>query len=395
MKKILFILSTLCAFYDAHSQRIPFSLDKVHIPNELGQLTQMISTKTTSTGKVVSTWIRRTSKGKTESKPVFMYTREIGPNDVITAVDLATASLEQTDEVITQNVNVVQFGETVYTFNPSGGCTRVNVIDAASIPQRVLLNGVGTPTLNKPLSQQLTIVGSGFTPTHYTKSGTGFFEYIPGVSDIDTAVSVLGYVTRQRIIQDCQFAQMRSPKGAVLTNPYPYTNPNDLTVTYTTEYKRGSEDQIRSVFPYLVKAGNVIYNNTWVNGKLYNEVGPLKNAAGYAFSPTWIIRLCNQPPLPSVLTDSDYVNGTGFVNQRIQLRQFDQMNIATTTAEGYIDERSNTIYYNPNKRCIVWVQYSNARMGDPNAKTYNYECFALVNSDGTITQSRLLENLPN
>jgi hypothetical protein len=394
MKNFLPLFCAIFAMHSVPAQRVPFSLDKVHIPSELAPLTDMITTKTTCTGKVVSTWIRRTVNGRSESKPVFVYTRQIGPNDLITAVDLATAFLEQTDEVVTQTANTVQFGETVFTFNASGGGARVNVIDAASVLQRVMLNGVGTPTLNKPLSQQLAIIGSGFTPTHYTKSGTGFFEYIPGVSERDTAVSVLGIVTRQRVIQDCQYAQMRSPKGIILTNPYPYNNVNDLTTTYSTEFKRGADDQVRSVFPYLVKVENVIYNNTWVNGKLYNEVGPLKNAAGYSFSPTWIIRLCNQPPLPTVLTDADYVNGAGFVNQRIQLRQFDQMNIATTTGEGYIDERSNTIYYNPSKRCVIWVQYSNARMGDPNAKTYNYECFALINPDGTITQSRLLENLP-
>jgi hypothetical protein len=367
----------------------PYSHDLVRIPAELEYLTDYIQQSVASSNLVVGQWITKTTASGTSyvttKTPRFLLATNDGYGTATghktTSIDLATASLEPTIPAEQIDTNTVKVGNTMYYNTPSGVTSVENdhpTTFNATIMVYDFLVGKTLPEIQAYFGQDYTIenvapVGSGYFPANTfnptTKLGSGSY--------------LAGTVTAARVIADCVASNIYNTKtGKFLNGSYPWL-PKNATVanmplfTVTTTYAKATDNQVASVFPYLQIEGGKLINNTFVNKLLYNEVpSVMKNPAGYNFTPTYIITMYNEPTTPATVDIMGSKVGMGNSNGWIQLASFTELNIvelADETQDGYIDKNTNTFYVNPSKKCVFRVGYTQAKMGDPFGKTYDWE----------------------
>jgi hypothetical protein len=372
-----------------------FSPELVRIPNELNFLTDFIQTAHYSSNLVIGTHNKSTktvtdSTGKVKStvsvwNPRFVLSNRSGfltaTGSETTSVDLASAFIEyEVAPVITVEGSSIKVLNDTYI---KVGDSLTKIYNGQPKNFDVTIN-VGSSLKNKTLQEIIDYFGNDFIISEVTTPGTSFFNVdVVNKSTVMTDICQLkGKVTIARVLADCIASNIYDKKGKFLAGPYPFLKQtstiDDLPkFTTTTTYKKGEVNQLTSLFVYLQVENGKLINNTFVNKSLYNEVTyPIKNPAGYNFTPSYIIKLQNEPKIPYQVEVGGSKVGMGDTNGWLQVRSFDEMDIVELTdltKDGYIDVDNKTLYINPSKKCVFRVEFTQANLGDPFAKTYGYE----------------------
>ena len=377
-----------------------YSSDIVRIPKELEFLTDFITTAVYTSNIVVgkTTQISKTTTtaGVTTSSIVSVHRFVLSNKDGYlsaaghkeNAVDLASAFVEyQTPPTITViSPSQIKVNDITYNYTADAVTSVEN-----TKPRRFMVNMFADAELKGMTVQQIMdFFGTDFQITSLsipgTTEGTATAQYPIDKVDKSTLLSpkclIFGYVSIERVLRDCIASNMYNAKGQLLVGPYPFLK-KDSTVEdlppfqYTRTYKKAAAGQLSSLFPYIKVENNKLINNTFVNKKLYKEATyPMNNPAEFPFTPTWIVILHNQPETPYAVTIMGTKVTMGDANGWLHVTSFDEMNIVELTdpnQDGYIDQASNTIFINPNKKCVFRVVYSQAKLGNVFDKTYGYE----------------------
>jgi hypothetical protein len=388
MKKFslfLILLASMCFTFACYASPVPYSASTVKIPDQLEFLTDYIQTGHYMSKTLTGTYRTTTVGGVTTSTPVFTYANKTGyvQGTNWRSMELASAFVEYpTPPVITTSGNTITVNDEQYTLN-GGTLTRFFVGTPKFIPCMLNVSGV---LKGLTVQQVQDYFGSSveiFTITIVLPDGSTSSQYtwneVDKSAKVNDRCTLWAWVSPERILADAKLLNKYDKKGKYMVGPYPSlkltSTIDDMPpVTITTMYTRPVDNQVSSVFVYLTLNGSTLTNNTFVNKQMYYDVpGVMKNPAGYAFSPTYVITLRNEPSVPYSVNIMGSQVGKGNSNGWMQLKTFDSIQVlelADKTKDGYIDVANQIIYVNPTKKCVIEVEYGQYKMGDPFGKTY-------------------------
>ena len=380
-----------------------FSNELVKIPNELGFLTDYTELGYSQSAHLVQ-GVYPIINGVKQKVPRFLLQVDAGYQPVVqrtTMNEFATAFLS---EIAPKNITVDPLGivtadDAKYTLNNDG--TMSKVVSKRPIAYFTSLVAFGGVTVGMTVADALKYFGAEFiihtlsyTKPDGTPSGLMTLETADPAGKINGQTTYWGYATAERVLKDCiasnMYSRGRRDAGKFIAGNYPWLRLNstvDALPSIVTTHGYMKRPMTNSVIPYLYIESGKVKASVFVNKQVYTG-GRITNPAGFEFTPTFVLMLTNGGP--------DQTAGGYSLRARAQsvvhMTSFSEFNLVALTddREGYIDQATSTIFYNPNKPAVVRLEVTQARIGDIMAKTWAVEGAINVN---TLEWSKFYETL--
>lgn len=363
-----------------------FSNELVKIPSELGFLTDYTELGYSQSGHLVQ-GTYPIINGVRQKVPRFLLQVDANYQPVIQRTTMNEFATSFLSEVAPKNITVDPLGivtadEAKYTLNNDG--TMSKVIAKRPIAYFTSLVAFGGVTVGMTVADAIKYFGAEFiihtlsyTNPDGTDSGLVTLENADPAGKINGKTTYWGYAVAERVLKDCiasnMYSRSRTSMGKFLAGNYPWLRLNstvDALPAIVTTHGYMKRPVTNSVIPYLYTEAGKVKASVFVNKQVYTG-GKITNPAGYEFTPTFVLMLTNGGP--------DQTAGGYSLRARAQsvvhMTSFSEYNLVALTddREGYIDQATSTIFYNPNKPAIVRLEVTQARIGDIMGKTWAVE----------------------
>jgi hypothetical protein len=365
----------------------PYSPSLVKIPQGLEFLADFTQQGYSITGQRVS--VSYPIRNGVRSKiPRFGLVVDWNGNPIVENTTMKEFAASFIDERMTTPVVVnpdgnVTVGNSRYVFTNSETLSKTTTERMSRYMTQLV--AFGGETVGMTVQQAVAYFGADFTIhslSYTTPSGqpSGLFalENADMAGIINGQTTYFGWVSAERLLRDCiasntYTVNRRTGIANYIAGPYKWLKQTstvaDLPAKIVVDtFKR--MPVTNSVIPFLVIEGGKVKNNTFVNIQPFAG-GQIQNPSGNNFTPTYVLMLTNGGP--------DQTAGgyslRAMAQSVVHLTSFDEFSLVALTdgSEGRIDVNTKTIFINPNKKAVVRLEVTQARIGDIMAKTWAVE----------------------
>ena len=363
-----------------------YSNELVKIPSQLGFLTDYTELGYSQSGHLVQ-GTYPIINGVKQKYPRFLLQVDAAYQPVVQRTTMKEFATSFLSEIAPKSIEVQTDGVVVADnakYVPNADGTLTKTISESPLAYFTMLVAYGGTTVGMKVSDAVAYFGADFaihtlsyTDANGQPSGLVTLDKADPNGIINGQTVYWGYVSAQRVLRDCistnKYSTSKSSMGKFLYGNYPWLKLNSTIADLPkqiTIHGYTKQPKTNSVIPYLVLENGKVKNNTFVNKQVYTG-GTITNPAGYDFTPTFVLMLTNGGP--------DYTQGGYSIRARAQsvvhLPSFTEYNVVALTddREGYIDQATSTIYYQPSKPAIIRLEVTQARIGDIMGKTWAVE----------------------